>query len=418
MIKKPILFFIKTFCLLCLSIFFSNPIWSQPSKITWVRHIIDDSSKGADGIKLADINKDGRLDIATGWEEGNISKVYLHPSPKKVQEKWPSVKIGQTPSVEDATFIDMNADGQLDVVSCSEGNTRKIYVQYAPKRKWLQAKKWKQKILPASDGVQKWMYAIPMQVDQKNGMDLIAGGKAPKRGKKASIGWFEAPKSSKNINKWQWHPIGTISWIMSMMLQDMDQDGDLDIVITDRYGALQSCRWLENPNSEKLQKQRWKSHLIGAKNLEVMFMTIADLDQDNKAEVILVERTEQTIRIYKNTDNRGRNWQETVIRLPSNTGLAKSIEVGDINKDGSLDFVISSNTGKEAKHGLIWLDGSYLDKNTPPIFQTISGAHIAKYDRVELIDLDEDGDLDVLICEENYGKNSEGLGVIWYENRQ
>jgi hypothetical protein len=25
--------------------------------------------------------------------------------------------------------------------------------------------------------------------------------------------------------------------------------------------------------------------------------------------------------------------------------------------------------------------------------------------------------LDVLICEENFGENSEGLGIVWYENR-
>ncbi len=32
------------------------------------------------------------------------------------------------------------------------------------------------------------------------------------------------------------------------------------------------------------------------------------------------------------------------------------------------------------------------------------------------MDLDGDGDLDVLTCEEDYGENSAGLGVIWYEN--
>jgi hypothetical protein len=35
---------------------------------------------------------------------------------------------------------------------------------------------------------------------------------------------------------------------------------------------------------------------------------------------------------------------------------------------------------------------------------------------MELLDLDGDGDLDVLTCEENYGPDSQGLGVIWYEN--
>ncbi|KPK47729.1 MAG: hypothetical protein AMK72_08020, partial [Planctomycetes bacterium SM23_25] len=41
----------------------------------------------------------------------------------------------------------------------------------------------------------------------------------------------------------------------------------------------------------------------------------------------------------------------------------------------------------------------------------ISGPEGVKYDLVELVDLDADGDLDVLTCEE-----SANLGLIWYEN--
>ena len=41
----------------------------------------------------------------------------------------------------------------------------------------------------------------------------------------------------------------------------------------------------------------------------------------------------------------------------------------------------------------------------------ISGSDGVKHDLVELLDLDGDGDLDVLTCEER--KN---LGVFWYEN--
>ena len=49
----------------------------------------------------------------------------------------------------------------------------------------------------------------------------------------------------------------------------------------------------------------------------------------------------------------------------------------------------------------------------------ISGPRGIKFDRLELIDADGDGDLDVLTCEER-DKNSRGekggMGIFWYEN--
>ena len=56
-------------------------LWSAPAKqdAPWRRHTIDGSSRGADGVRLADVNADGRPDIVTGWEEGGITRVYLNP---------------------------------------------------------------------------------------------------------------------------------------------------------------------------------------------------------------------------------------------------------------------------------------------------------------------------------------------------
>ncbi len=41
----------------------------------------------------------------------------------------------------------------------------------------------------------------------------------------------------------------------------------------------------------------------------------------------------------------------------------------------------------------------------------VSGPEGVKYDLVELVDLDGDGDLDALTCEER-----DNLGGLWYEN--
>jgi len=379
---------------------------------TWQHHVIDNSLSGADGVKLADINNDGRLDIVTGWEEAGITKLYLQPDKKMIKEKWPVVVVGKTPNVEDAVCADMNNDGKPDVVSCSEGDTKKIFVHWNKGRDLLNPENWKQEVLPASDGLMMWMYAEPLQIDNRNGVDLIAAGK----NENAAIGWFESPANPDNLKEWKWHEISAVGWVMSIIKKDMDNDGDTDIIISDRRGVLQGCRWLENPGLGEAQKQPWKNHFIGAQNLEAMFMCMADLNGDGLEEAVVAESTNSTIKIYTRPDKQDVQWKEQSIQIPASTGHAKSVAVGDINLDGIYDFIVSTETGKEIKNGLIWLNGKSLSESKTPEWQNISALHISKYDKVELIDLDMDGDLDVLICEENFSKNSKGLGVVWYDN--
>ena len=56
--------------LLCMTFSALSQSPKAPSLKNWKRHVIDDSSRGADGTRLADINGDGLPDIATGWEQG------------------------------------------------------------------------------------------------------------------------------------------------------------------------------------------------------------------------------------------------------------------------------------------------------------------------------------------------------------
>ena len=102
-------------------------------------------------------------------------------------------------------------------------------------------------------------------------------------------------------------------------------------------------------------------------------------------------------------------WRQTEIPMPAGVGTGKGVAIGDIDLDGVNDVVFSCENASGDKSGVRWL--SYDKTKDAWTDHEISGPAGVKFDLLELIDLDHDGDLDVLTCEER-----EKLGVIWYEN--
>lgn len=378
----------------------------------WTKHIIDSSSRGADGVKLADFNGDGLTDIVTGWEEGGVTKMYRHPGYKRVKAPWPAVVVGRTPSVEDAVFVDLNHDGALDIVSCCEGRTRTLLVHWAPSAltERLDPARWTQVPLDAAEGKMPWMFAQPLQLDNRHGIDLVAAGK----GADAQIGWFESPAGDpQDATGFRWHAMSGAGWIMSLITSDMDGDGDLDVLVSDRRGKLRGCRWLENPGPGPDLQKLWKSHFIGPANREVMFAKLADLDQDGHVDVVCAAKPRDVL-WYRRLDATGKSWERRTIAYPQGTGTAKAVAIGDLDDDGRLDIVVSCEAAKPPLSGVMWMSNSQSTDERQWNAHDISGPAGIKYDRIELIDLDGDKDLDVLTCEERH--QGKGLGVIWYEN--
>lgn len=357
---------------------------------------------------MADLNGDGLLDVVTGWEEGGVVRVCLNPGFEKARGKWPCVTVGHAGAVEDAAATDVDGDGATDVVSSCEGSVRSIFVHRAPREraKILQADAWSTEPLPTAAGRMMWMFVLPLQVDRARGTDLVAGGKGPG----AQVGWFQAPADPAKLADWRWHPLREAGWIMSLEDSDMDGDGDPDVVFTDRKETRSGCFWLENPGPGSDQLLPWREHRIGGAGLEVMFLTLSDLDRDGLEDVLVAVKP-RVILFCRRAHRDGRAWEVHSIELPEDTGTAKAVQVGDINLDGRADIVFTCEDAIPPRSGVMWMSyrGSATERTWQP--HRISGSDGIKHDLVQLIDLDGDGDLDVLTCEE-----TRNLGVIWYEN--
>ncbi len=398
--------------LLATAVLAQTSLYSIEPEQQWARHVIDDTSRGADGVKRGDLNRDGRFDLVAGWEEGGVTRVYLHPGKAAVREKWPMATIGITPSAEDATFVDLYDDGWLDVVSSCEGSEQTLYLHYAPRGgRLLDSNRWKQKPLPGSEGMTRWMFATPGLIEQggKAIRVLFAGSKDPQ----GTIGYWKIPDPPST--SWQWHPLSEAGWIMSIIPSDMDGDGDTDLFYTDRKGALRGAHWLENPGEAKAT---WKKHSIGGESEELLFSSLADLDQDGLVDVVATAKDRRLL-WWRRLDASGRSWTLQETEYPAGTARAKAVAVGDIDRDGLPDLVANCESATPPLQGVFWLrqsPGRPLEEWEP---FGVSGPEGVKFDRIELVDVDGDGDLDILTCEEHHrvGDQRVGLGVVWYENR-
>ena len=383
-------------------------VLSLDAGAAWKRHIIDGSSRGADGVRLADANGDGWLDIATGWEQGGTVRAYLNPGPAKAKEPWPAVTVGHMGNVEDAVFVDLDGDGAMDVVSSCEGKTRTLFVHWAPKQRerYLDSSAWRTEPFPASTNAMMWMFALPLQIDGKHGPDIVAGGK----NRDAAIGWFEAPADARRLADWKWHELRPAGWIMSLVASDMDGDGDSDCVFSDRIGKRSGCFWLEKPGPGSAQSQPWREHLIGGAGQSAMFLQLADLDDDGLEDVLLAVQPSEILWLRR-FDRTGQSWKAHSIPLPENAGIAKAVNAGDLDGDGRMDLVFSCENAAAPKHGLMWLSSDGPPHAGQWTAHELSGVDGVKHDLVALVDLDKDGDLDAITTEE-----VKNFGVIWYEN--
>jgi hypothetical protein len=357
----------------------------------WRRHTIDASLRGADGVRLGDVNRDGRMDIATGWEEGRTVRIYRQPA--QAGEPWPWETVGQVCAAEDAVFADVDDDGALDVISsCEEGQPTGVFVHWGPG--------WKTDAIPAASPRQRWIYALPVRLPGDRRQHLVAGGKSTAEPPEAELLLLSPPRrgSARALGQWTAKRLARVGWTMTLASLDMDGDGLEDLLVSDRRGATSGVFWLRYPG--------WERHEIGARGREVMFAAWGDINGDGRTDVAAAVR-EDAVVWWERLDATGDRWREHALRYPEGAGTAKAVAIGDMNGDGRNDLVLTCERSA-GKEGVWWLE-QRTDGTWRP--HRVSGPEGIKFDRIELLDLDGDGDLDVVTTEEQ-----SPLGVIWYEN--
>lgn len=260
------------------------------------------------------------------------------------------------------------------------------------------------------------MFCLPVQIDGEHGVDLVIGSKGPS----ADVGWLRCPKDPRDMAAWTWHPLAQAGWVMSLVARDMDGDGDEDVLVSDRKGDHRGVYWLERPEP-KDAAGTWRRHEVQGIHGEVMFLDVGGQASGLPGEAtgrfheIVVPTYDKRLWLARSQDRAGK-WSVTPLPYPASVGKGKSAAFADINRDGRSDIVLSTEN-YEGTSGLVWLENQGDERAGSPSYDRAweisgtAGPKGLKFDRLELIDLEGDGDLDVLTTEERTL-----WGVVWFEN--
>lgn len=372
------------------------------------------------------VNGDGLPDIAVGFEEAGITKLFFHPVRTEVKAIWLSASLAPTISVEDASIVDVDGDGNPDVLALTEGDDKSLLVFFGPAlgEQSMPAAWSRVKMNAAADmPSMRFMFAAAADLNGDGSLEIIVGGKDG-----AALGYLISTNANRrDPTSWRFFKLRDIGWTMSLVPIDMDRDGDMDLVFSDRMRwdrarDLRGVYWLEHPGFAAINADpgdEWVQHTVGMTGEEVMFIDVGDIDRDGFLDVVVANKSSVEPAIFFGQDSRGRTFLKvtpSIAGLAAAFGTGKVVTIADLDGDGRLDIVYSAEHAEGKKSGIVILSFGKSPRNAADWrFSDIGGSGGIKFDLVPVLDVDGDGDLDIVTTEEEEEATG-GLGVGWYEN--
>ena len=189
---------------------------------------------------------------------------------------------------------------------------------------------------------------------------------------------------------------------MDAGVADLDQDGDLDILVANEHRPNillinDSKGNFTNESASRIPQVDHDSEDIG----------IADFDLDGDLDIIIVSEDDKTNELYLNDGNG--SFTDGGNRIPVD-GTSNSVVVFDINRDGAPDILIGNN----GQNNILINDGtgSFKDETLARL-----GAFTDVTQDLTLADVDGDGDQDLLLGNEDSNRLLINDGSGFFEDQ-
>ncbi len=350
-------------------------------------------------VTAADLDGDGDADVLAGSGGENSIVWYENRLLEEEQDIGPPQIISAMgDTTRSLVTADLDGDGDLDILAYTA-------IQTAP---WNDAIVWYENRLtePEEDfgpqqviSTRRTERVFAADIDGDGDSDVIS---ASRWGSTNAVTWLE----NKLNEDESFGPHQLIAYAMgrSLFADDLDGDGDMDVL----FATFGEVSWSENRLTES-EGDFAPIRIIDGNNRQKEFVIAQDLDGDGDADILSASL---------NYFDRGIVWHENRLseaegdfyerqEISHYTDGANCLFTADLDGDGDADIL----SGSYHKGTITWYENRLTEKEKdfgPKDFVTSNASEVQS---VFAIDLDEDGDADVLSASEGDNK------IVWYDNK-
>ncbi len=361
------------------------------------------SHVNSQGFTTAQLDGKGKPELLIAGA-GDIYALTIPDNPAKGE--WPQMLVGKNTSDEGIGTGDLDGDGDIDIAAGSYSEKNK---EEPTQVVWFAnpgdgSENWETHVVGRSNHAVDRVEVADLNGDGRSDV-VIAEERYPGKEADGNLFWYENPASSEE-DGWTRHLVVTQYSMNNLAINDLDNDGDIDILTSEHKGADLALQAWSNDgqgNFTKNELDTGKESHLGTQ--------LADLDNDGDLDIVSVGWDQpQYLHLWRN-DNASLkiSWkhystENKDLPVPNSGGQQTASLATDLDKDGVFDFVITERT---AAPSVVWYkkNGEKWDRMVVEDEALRIEAGSAHYD------IDGDGDEDIVFAGE-----SQSNEVWWWAN--